>query len=103
YRTVARRDKAISAAASAARARHCHSEWISAQPRARVTSGESQLFSLAMLVSLIRIQNAAEFFDFLCRGPVARKGVHHQLAGGAFKHALQHVPGKLALGLLGRA
>jgi hypothetical protein len=66
YRTEGRRDKAINAAATAAQARHCHNECISAQPRACMTCGESQLSSLAIIVSLIRIQYAAEFFDFFC-------------------------------------
>src|ERR1700760_4444738 len=91
----------MSAAAKAATARHCQSEWTSAQPRACRTSGESQLFSLTIVVSLIRIQNAAEFFDFLGCRAMPRQGMHHQLAGRAFEHALQHVGGELALGLFG--
>ena len=50
-------------AANAAKPRHCHSEWIRAQPSACMTSAESQLSSLAILVFLVRIQDAAEFFD----------------------------------------
>jgi hypothetical protein len=44
--------------------RHCHSEWISAQPRACMTFGESQLLTLAILISLVCIQNAVKLVNF---------------------------------------
>src|SRR6185312_3877482 len=100
---VGRRLSAIRIAASAARPTHCHSEWISAQPRAWITSWESQLLSLAMILVPIRIQDAAELFDLFRRGVVPRQGVHHQLAGGAPENPLQHVAGELPLGLVGPA
>ena len=56
---------ASASAASAATAAHCHSEWISAQPRACSTAGDSQLLSPVIVVFLVRIQDAAEFFDLL--------------------------------------
>ena len=64
YRVDGRREKAIRIAASAAMPRHCHNEWIRVQPSACMTSVESQLLSVAIIVSLIFIQNAAEFIDF---------------------------------------
>src|SRR5580698_3459188 len=64
YRKEGRRDKAMKAAASAATARHCHREWIRAQPRAPMTSGESQLPRTAIVVFLVSIQNAVKFVDF---------------------------------------
>src|ERR1700761_4091959 len=96
-----RRESAISTAVSAASAKHCHSEWIRAQPSAFITSAESQLPRLAIVTSLIRIQDAAEFFDLFSRGAVPRQGMHHQLAGRAPENTLQHITGELPLGLVG--
>ena len=57
------------------------------------------------MISLIRIQYAAEFVDFLWRGAMTRQCVHHQLAGGAFendpKRSLLRDATRMSLGAAG--
>ena len=47
------------------------------------------------------IEKAAKLFDFFPGAALRRKGMKHQVAGGAVEHTLQHVRGELALGLFG--
>src|SRR3954467_10846819 len=44
----------------------------------------------------------ANLLDLFGRGLVSGEGMHHELARGTFKNALQHVPCQLPLGLLRR-
>src|ERR1700722_9773893 len=47
----------------------------------------------------IFIQQTAQFANFFRRGLAPGQRMHHELARRTFEHSLQHVPGKLPLGL----
>src|ERR1700722_1303809 len=48
----------------------------------------------------IVIQQTTEFVNLFGRGLASGQRMHHELTRRTFEHLLQHVPGKLALGLL---
>src|SRR3984957_3237386 len=90
-------------AARAAMAVPCQRKCINAHPSALIVTGGNQLIRLIIAFSLMIIENTAKFFDLLGRGPAASQGMHHQLAGGPFKDALQDIVRQLTLGLRCRA
>src|ERR1700686_5064887 len=51
--------------------------------------------------SFIFIQQMAQLANFFRRGLAPGQRMHHELTGRTFENPLQHVPGKLLLGLLG--
>ena len=57
---------------------------------------------MSLAFPLIVVEEAANLLDLFARSLLAGERMHHELACGTFKYALQHISGQLTLGLLGR-
>ncbi len=99
-----RRHSAIAAAASAARAVPCQRKCSRPIPEIASRCGaESQFVMESVIGGSFHIRRACGAISSISsrRGLTPGQRVHHQLARRSLEYPLQHVPGELALGLLG--